>query len=60
MVSYKDFYMSDEGNESGAAEEGEEPLEGGGEMVPLVEDNRETIERILRKRVGRVGGEVVS
>lgn len=56
VVSYKDFYGSgSEGNESGGEEEGEEPMEGG-EALPLVEDNRETIERILKKRAGRVGG----
>lgn len=54
VVSYKNFYGSD-GNESGE-ENGEEPMEGGGEMVPLVEDNRETIEKILKKRAGRIGG----
>lgn len=57
VVSYKDFYDS-AGNESGEGgeEEGEEPVEGAGEVVPLVEDNREAIERILKKRVGRIGG----
>ena len=56
VVSYKDFYGSDV-NESG--EEGEEGVEdlGEGGAVPLVEDNRETIEKILKKRIGKVGGE---
>ena len=51
IISYKDFYGSE-------VEEGEEE-EGVNEMemaVPPVEDNRENIERILRKRIGRVGG----
>ena len=48
VVSYKDFDMSEgEGAEEG--EEADAPL-------PVVEDNRETVERILKCRVGAVGG----
>ena len=52
VVNYKDFYGGSEGegeDEAGEGAEGETP-------VPAVEDNRETIERILKKRVGLVGG----
>ncbi len=57
VVSYKD-YGSDEDGEGG----GEElELEEGGEaqVAMVLEDNRETIEKILKKRIGRVGGECV-
>lgn len=60
MISYKNFYGSDEGSGDG---EGEENGEGGvaeGEGTVLVEDNRETIEKILKKRIGRVGGKCSS
>lgn len=53
VVSYKDFYGGSAGEESG---EGGEEKEEGEEVLPLVEDNRETIEKILKKRVGRIGG----
>ena len=58
VVNYKDFYGgSGESGEGGGG--GEEVGEGGeGEtLVPLVEDNRETIEKILKKRVGLAGGQ---
>ena len=52
VVSYKDFYGSEEGEEHVEGEEDEVPL-------PVVEDNRETIERILKTRVGIVGGMIL-
>ncbi len=54
VVNYKDFYGASE-----SGEEGENVGEGaeGEAIAPLEEDNRETIERILKKRVGLVGGE---
>lgn len=55
VVSYTNFYGSDVGG-SGDGEGGEE-LEEGVEVIPPVEDNREGIERILKKRTGRLGGE---
>lgn len=52
VVSYKNFYGSDvNDSEKEGGGEGE-----GGELVPLVEDNRETIEKILKKRIGKIGG----
>ena len=57
VVSYKDFYGSGEGSDEGGGEEGGEGLgEEEMELVPLVMDNRETIEKILKKRIGTVGG----
>ncbi len=56
VVSYKDFYGSEEEGSGGGGEEGGEGAEEGVELVPPVEDNRETIERILKKRIGRAGG----
>ena len=55
VVSYTNFYGSDVGGSDEG--EGGEELEEGVEVVPLVEDNRDGIERILKKRTGRVGGE---
>ena len=60
VVSYKDFYGSEEeeggGEGGGGGEEGMEGVEEGVELLPPVEDNRETIEKILKKRIGKVGG----
>ena len=51
VVSYKESVSDNsEGN-------GVEGGEGGEEATTQVEDNRETIDRVLRKRVGPVGGE---
>ncbi len=59
-VSYKDFYGSnDEDSDGGGGGNGErrgEDVEEGGEVPVLEEDNREAIEKILCKRIGKVGG----
>ena len=58
IVSYKDFYGSDMGSsENGGegGEEGAEPADAEGGVL-VVEDNRETIEKILKKRLGKIGG----
>lgn len=55
VVSYTNFYGSDVGGSDDG--DGGEELEEGVDVVPPVEDNREGIERILKKRTGRVGGE---
>jgi hypothetical protein len=60
VVSYKDFYGSDEEG-SGDGEGGENGeggvAEGEGSIeYAVVEDNREAIEKILKKRIGKVGG----
>ncbi len=46
VISYKES----------SSEEVEEGLGGGEGEGPPVEDNRETIEKVLKKRMGRVGG----
>ena len=51
VVSYKES-NSEGGEGRGVSEEGVE----GWEEVPAVEDNRETIERVLKKRVGPIEG----
>lgn len=59
VISYKDFYDSDGGGSGSGEGEGlgggEEAGEEGGGAV-LVEDNREGIEKILKKRFGKIGG----
>lgn len=57
VVSYKDF-GSDGSNDGEGGEDGEgRVVEGEGvPEIAVVEDNREAIEKILKKRMGRVGG----
>ena len=56
VVSYKDFYGSDVDGSGEGEGMNEEKGEEEGEAVIPVEDNREAIEKILKKRIGRPGG----
>ena len=50
VISYKESSGEESGSEQGGEMEGE-----GGEGVMEVEDNRECIEKVLKKRKGKVG-----
>lgn len=60
VISYKESSASGNSDSEKAELDGGEGVEGeGGEGVMEVEDNRECIEKVLKKRVGRVGGTCV-
>ena len=55
VISYKETSSSaNEDSDGMGGVEGE-----GGERMELVEDNRECIEKVLKKRNGRIGGELL-
>ena len=57
VISYKESSESGDSNSEKAELDGGDGVEGeGGEGMMEVEDNRDCIEKVLKKRIGKVGG----